>query len=130
MDVLGWLWWLVSTLVGWVLSLVWLLVGGWVSTLLQILVVVGLILAWKYGWRRAPLEAWRRITTYWPRVRGWIGRRGSGNLSTPPKDVPANRSKTRAVARPRRKWTAVRLSQTLTALMLIGLCVLALVPAK
>ena len=51
MDILGWLWWaLVSVfgLVWWVLgllwSIVWFLVSGWVSTLLQIAILVAVVL--------------------------------------------------------------------------------------
>ena len=40
MEILGWLWWMVSTLIGAVWTVVWFLVSGWVSTLLQIMLLV------------------------------------------------------------------------------------------
>ena len=36
MDIIGLLWGVLSTLIGVVVSLVWFLISGWVSTLLQI----------------------------------------------------------------------------------------------
>ena len=51
------LWWIISA----VWSLLWLLIGGWVSTALQIIVLVLAYYAYRYGWQRAPLEAWRGI---------------------------------------------------------------------
>ena len=48
----------------------WLLLGGWVSTLLQILVIVFIVLAFKYGWRRAPLEIVQRTRP----LAGWLWR--------------------------------------------------------
>ena len=60
MDILGWLWWVASTLLAGVLALVWFLISGWVSTLLQIALLVMVIYFLKYGWQRAPAEIWRR----------------------------------------------------------------------
>lgn len=69
-TVLSILWWILSMLWG----LVWLLIGGWVSTALQIVVVVLGYYAYRYGWRRAPYEAWRgtRAIGRW----GWNWLRG------------------------------------------------------
>lgn len=50
MEIVSWIGWLLAALAGWVWSIAWLLVGGWVSTLLQILIVVFLVFAFKYGW--------------------------------------------------------------------------------
>lgn len=56
MEALSWFVWLLAALAGWIWSIAWLLLGGWVSTVLQILVIVFIVFAFKYGWRRAPLE--------------------------------------------------------------------------
>ncbi len=60
MDILGWLWWAVSSVLGLVWTIVWFLLGGWVSALAQIAVVVLIIFGMKYGWRQAPFEVWSR----------------------------------------------------------------------
>ncbi len=69
-TLLGVLWWLLSALWG----LIWLLIGGWVSTALQIIVLILAYYAYRYGWRRAPMEAWRgvRAISRW----GWNWLRG------------------------------------------------------
>ena len=54
MDILGWLWWVASTLLAGIVSLIWFLISGWVSTLLQVALLVILIYFLKYGWKRAP----------------------------------------------------------------------------
>jgi hypothetical protein len=48
------------TVLGALWSLIWFLIAGWVSTLLQIALVVAAIYFLKYGWQRAPAELWRR----------------------------------------------------------------------
>lgn len=70
MEFLSWIGWLLAALAGWIWSIAWLLLGGWVSTLLQILVIVLLVFAFKYGWRRAPLELVLRARP----VGGWLWR--------------------------------------------------------
>ena len=72
MDILGWLWWLASTLFTGVLSLIWFLISGWVSTLLQIALLVVVIYFLKYGWQRAPAEIWRRSRAFAGFFVGWI----------------------------------------------------------
>ncbi len=69
------LWWIVKAL--W--SIVWLLIGGWVSAALQIVVLVLAIFAYKYGWQRAPYEAWRgaKAVGRW----GWAWVRGAQAMS-------------------------------------------------
>jgi len=42
-----WLWWIITT---------GLLIGGWISTLLQIIVLIGVVYVLKYGWQRAPRQ--------------------------------------------------------------------------
>jgi hypothetical protein len=70
MEIVSWIGWLLATLAGWIWSVVWLLVGGWVSTLLQILLIVFVVFTFKYGWRRAPLELALRVRP----LAGWLWR--------------------------------------------------------
>ena len=72
MDIVGWLWWLVSTLFTGMLSLIWFLISGWVSTLLQIALLVLVIYFLKYGWQRAPSEIWRRSRSFAGFFVSWI----------------------------------------------------------
>ena len=86
MDILGWLWWLVSGLFMGALSLIWFLISGWISTLLQIGLLVGVIYFLKYGWQRAPAELWRRSRSFARFFVGWIRARDtdmSGQESAP-----------------------------------------------
>jgi hypothetical protein len=120
MDVLTWIWWLLSGLLGFVLSLTWFLLGGWVVTLAQIAVVALVIFGWKYGWQRAPQELATRTA--------WLGRFGwSFVRRRPMRDIPlAERSgsRQRNIAR-RRAPGDVNLSTLLNLAMLIGLWLLA-----
>ena len=43
MELVGWLWWLLSYVVFGFFRLVWFLLSGWVSTLLQISLLIGVI---------------------------------------------------------------------------------------
>ncbi len=70
MEILSWIGWLLAALAGWIWSVAWLLLGGWVSTLLQILVIVFVVFAFKYGWRRAPVELALRVRP----MAGWLWR--------------------------------------------------------
>ena len=75
MDILAWLWWGIAKILGLIWSFAWFLLGGWVATLVQIVIIVGIIFAMKYGWRRAPLELWTRAQSTgrflwaWARLR-------------------------------------------------------------
>lgn len=72
METLGWIAsWLLS-IAGLLLSFVWFLISGWVSTLLQITVVIFAIYGIKYGWRRAPFEIWRRTQGFVRFFWNWI----------------------------------------------------------
>ena len=71
MDILGWLWWAFLSVLGlvwWLLGLlwavVWFLISGWISTLLQIAILVAMVFFLKYGWQRAPAELWRRGSAF------------------------------------------------------------------
>ena len=85
MDVLSWLWWIVSTVIGAVWTVLWFLVSGWVSTLLQIALLVAAVYFLKYGWQRAPGEIWRRSRAFggffWSWVRAGEGSRPASETS-------------------------------------------------
>ena len=72
MDILVWVWWLVSTLLWAVFALLWFLVSGWVSTLLQIGLLIAAVYFLKYGWQRAPAEIWRRSRTFGRFFLNWV----------------------------------------------------------
>ncbi len=81
MDILAWIWWSITTVLGAVWSLAWFLIGGWVSTLAQIAVIVGIIFFYKYGWRRAPYEILARINQLRRLVWGWMRQREPGAVA-------------------------------------------------
>jgi hypothetical protein len=72
MDVLAWAWWLVATGLGAAWTVLWFLIGGWVSTFLQIVVLIGVIYVLKYGWQRAPAEIWRRTRSFSTFFWNWV----------------------------------------------------------
>lgn len=72
MDIATWLLTSLLWIAGLLWSLVWFLIGGWVSTLLQIAVLVVTIYSLKYGWRRAPFEIWRRSQSFARFFWSWI----------------------------------------------------------
>ena len=122
MEVLGWIWWLLASLAGLVASLVWFLIGGWVSTLAQIGVIVLLIFGYKYGWRQAPREIVSRTARVSRAGWGWVRSREVGAA------LPARNARERIVrARPQRASGAINLSTLLNILMLAGLAAAALV---
>lgn len=127
MDVLGWLWWLLASLFGLVWSLVWFLLGGWVSTLAQIAVIVLVIFGYKYGWRRAPQELLARAGAFGRFAWGWLRAKEYASPTTPPKRTVPDASRSRGRVFDRRQPGDVRLnvSTCLSLLMLAGLTLLA-----
>lgn len=125
MDVLGWLWWLLASLLGLVWSLVWFLLGGWVSTLVQIAVIVLVIFGYKYGWRRAPQELLARVGTFGRFAWAWL--RSKEYASPPPPTRTAAPSRSRGRVFEHRQPGDIRLnvSTCLSLLMLAGLAFLA-----
>jgi hypothetical protein len=75
MDIVGWLLWLGAAVLNLTWSIVWFLLGGWVVTAAQILVVVTAVFAYKYGWRRAPVEVATRLSAFGRFVWAWVRRR-------------------------------------------------------
>jgi hypothetical protein len=73
MDILAWVLWALVSLLGLLWTVVWFLISGWVSTLLQIALLLAAVFFFKYGWRRAPAEMLRRArsvgTLFWTWVR-------------------------------------------------------------
>lgn len=78
MDLAAWIVSSLLTVLNLIVSLIWFLIGGWVSTLLQIAVLIVVIYGLKYGWRRAPFEIWRRTQSFGRFFWGWIRAREPG----------------------------------------------------
>lgn len=72
METAAWLWWILATGVGAVWTVLWFLIGGWISTLLQIIVLIGVVYLLKYGWLRAPSEIWRRTRSFGSFFWNWL----------------------------------------------------------
>jgi hypothetical protein len=127
MDVLGWLWWLVASFIGLLWSVVWFLLGGWVSTLAQIAVIVLVVFGFKYGWRRAPAELMSRTAGFarvaWSWVRSGSGERPSGANSL--ESSAARRRSQRVVSRRQPGDIRINVSTCMTLLMLAGLWLVA-----
>jgi len=111
MDILAWLWWLISTILGGVLALIWFLVSGWVSTLLQIALLVIIVYFLKYGWQRAPAEIWRRTRSFTRFFLGWIRAR---DTTAVPQEAPVRVVKAK-------EFGDINISTLLSLMMLAGL---------
>ena len=82
MDILSWLWWFLASLLQLLWSLVWFLISGWVSTILQILLAVFVIFYFKYGWQRAPAEILKQARALGRLVWGWMSARETAARSS------------------------------------------------
>jgi len=111
MDILAWLWWVISTVLGAALSLVWFLISGWVSALLQIALLVIVIYFLKYGWQRAPAEIWRRTRAFAGFFLGWIRAREAS---------PVSQGETVRIVKSK-EFGDINISTLLSLLMLVGL---------
>jgi hypothetical protein len=120
-DILAWLWWAVASVLSVAWSLSWFLLGGWVSTIAQIAVLVGIIFFYKYGWQRAPAEIAARVSTFGRFVWNWMRQRETGPAG-------ASRTEVREVVRTVRvKETGdVNLSSLLNVLAFAGIVLLAI----
>jgi hypothetical protein len=121
MDILGWLWWGIVKILGLVWSFVWFLLGGWVSTLMQLVILGGAIFAMKYGWRRAPQEMWTRAQSVGRFVWAWARAKEPRLATSARPEVLGSKEAIRVVHA--RKLGDVSLSTLLTAVMLAGLLV-------
>ncbi len=118
MEIVAWLAWAVVAVLGVLWSLVWFLISGWVSTILQIAILIAIIYFLKYGWQRAPAEILRRTRSFGRVVWGWLRAREPQTNS----DVHV-REVVRVVST--KEFGDINISTLLSLLMLIGL---ALVP--
>ena len=116
MDVVVWIGWALVALLGVLWSLVWFLVSGWVSTLLQVALFIAAIHVFKYGWRQAPAEMLRHTRTLGSFFWSWLRAR----------DPKPHHAPTRAVVRIVRvkEFGDVNISTLLSLLMLSGLALL------
>lgn len=121
MDILAWLIWAVTSVLSVAWSLVWFLLGGWVSTLAQVAVLVGIIFFYKYGWQRAPAEIAARLSTLGRFFWTWMRQRETGAPN-------ASRVEVREVVRTVRVKEAgdINLSSLLNVLVFCGLVLLAI----
>jgi hypothetical protein len=123
MDILGWLGWALVTVLGlvwWLLgflwAVVWFLISGWVSTLLQVTLLIAAIFFLKYGWQRAPAELWRRGSTVARFSWNWLRAREPQAASREVREVVR-------VVRVKEVGD-VNISTLLSLLMLLGLVLL------
>ena len=117
MDIFGWLWWVISTLLTGILKLIWFLISGWVSTLLQIALLVLVIYFLKYGWQRAPAEIWKRSRTFAGFFMSWIRARDA--------DVSGREAVQSVRVVKVKEFGDVNISTLLSLLMLSGLFLMA-----
>jgi hypothetical protein len=119
LDILAWLWWAVASVLSIAWSLVWFLLGGWVSTIAQIAVLVGIIFFYKYGWQRAPAEIAARVSTFGRFVWNWVRQRETGMTGAPRVEV-------REVVRTVRVKEAgdINVSSLLNVLVFLGVALL------
>ena len=124
MEIAGWLWWVISGIASRLLALVWFLINGWVSTVLQILVLVGVVYFLRYGWRRAPGELYVRTRSFARFFWSWFRARESNATECQARQQPV-----RVVAV--KEFGDINVSTLLSLLMLIGLfCASQLLPGN
>jgi hypothetical protein len=114
MDALGTVWWLIVKILSVIVSLIWFLLSGWVSTILQVLVLIAAVYGFKYGWRRAPFEIWRGLDRFGRFFWNWVRAR---ELTS-----PAGRVELRDVVREVRvkDWGDINLSTLLSIAAIVG----------
>jgi hypothetical protein len=119
MDAIAWIASTLWSIAGLVLSLIWFLISGWVSTLLQITVLIFAVYGMKYGWRRAPFEIWRRTASFGRFFWNWIRARDP--------DAPPSVEIREVIREIRvREPGDINLSTGMSLLVLIGLAALAM----
>ena len=120
-NILGWLWWGIVKVLGLAWSFAWFLLGGWVATLVQIIIIAGIIFAMKYGWRRAPLEMWTRSQGVGRFVWAWARMKEPRLATSARPDVRGSRETVRVIHA--RRPGDVSASTLLTVAMLVGMLV-------
>lgn len=122
MDILEWLWWAVATAFGLTWGIIWFLISGWVSTILQIALLIIVIYFLKYGWQRAPTEVWRRSRAFGAFFWSWLHAREPQGAASP---------EVREVIRVVRtkEFGDINLSTLLSLLVVLGCVLLASGPA-
>jgi len=121
MDIAAWALWALLGLLGILWAVVWFLISGWVSTLLQIALLVVAVFFFKYGWQRAPAELWRRARSVGAVLWTWMRARD------PKVAAAAPAVRIREVVRVVRvkEFGDVNISTLLSLLALAGLMILA-----
>jgi hypothetical protein len=118
MDIIGWIGWALLSTLGVLWTVIWFLISGWVSSLLQIAVLVVSIYFLKYGWQRAPSEIWQRTRAFGRYLWSWLRARESRDR------IDADMRETvRAVSG--KEFGDVNVSTLLSLLTLAGLILLA-----
>lgn len=72
MDIIGWIGWALLSTLGVLWTVIGFLISGWVSSLLQMAVLVVSIYFLKYGWQRAPSEIWQRTRAFGRYLWSWL----------------------------------------------------------
>jgi hypothetical protein len=121
MEIAAWVLWALLGLLGILWAVVWFLISGWVSTLLQITLLIVAVFFLKYGWQRAPAELWRRARSVGGFAWTWV------RAGDPGKAGAAPAVRIREVVRLVRvkEFGDVNISTLLSLLALAGLMVLA-----
>ena len=117
MDIVTWLGWSSSAIIRSLWALVWFLISGWVSTLLQIALLVAVIHFFKYGWQRAPIELWRRTYSLASFLWNWLRARA-------PQAAPGDMREVVRFIRTK-EFGDINVSTLFSLLLLIGLVLLA-----
>ena len=94
----------------------WCLISGWVSTLLQIALLIAIIYFFKYGWQRAPAEIWRRTRSFGRFFWSWLRAREQRSSDVEVREVVH-------VVRAK-EFGDINISTLLSLLMLFGLALL------
>ena len=119
MDILAWLWWGIVKILGLIWSFAWFLLGGWVATLVQLMIIVGIVFAMKYGWRQAPLEMLARGRSAGRFLWAWARMKESGLSGSARPSDPVRRETVRIIRS--RQPGDISASTLLTVLTLMGL---------
>jgi hypothetical protein len=117
MEIVAWLGWALVAVLGALWTVVWFLISGWVSTLLQIALLIATIYFFKYGWQRAPPEISRHTRTFGRFFWSWLRARE-------PQTNPhvAVREVVRVVRT--KEFGDINISTLLSLLVLVGLALL------